>query len=315
MPRSTPEPTLVTPEVLRGWRLPEPVGGKNARGSILVIGGSAETLGRRAARRRGGHAGRRGQAAGGDGRLRGRRSRPPPCRRRWSAPCRRPRRGARAPTPPTTCGSWRRAPTPCSSGPGMADTEATQDFGEPPAAAPERPARAGRAGAGRRHGRRRLPAPPRRPRGAHPEPGGAGALAARRRGRDRRGPGRRHGRARAPVPGRRRAGRRDLVGRHPGGPALAGRQRRGRSRCVRVRRRPGRASPAGCSRAVRTRPRPPCGRRTCTAAAASGCPRPSAGWASWPGSSRPRSPGRTPRSFPDPDRPHQPGAMAPPVLR
>jgi hydroxyethylthiazole kinase-like uncharacterized protein yjeF len=31
--------------VLRNWQLPEPTGGKNARGSILVIGGSAETLG------------------------------------------------------------------------------------------------------------------------------------------------------------------------------------------------------------------------------------------------------------------------------
>ena len=45
MPRSTPDPTLVTPELLRGWQLPEPTGGKNARGSILVIGGSTETLG------------------------------------------------------------------------------------------------------------------------------------------------------------------------------------------------------------------------------------------------------------------------------
>jgi len=45
MPRSTPDPTLVSPEVLRGWQLPEPTGGKNARGSILVIGGSTETLG------------------------------------------------------------------------------------------------------------------------------------------------------------------------------------------------------------------------------------------------------------------------------
>lgn len=45
MPSSRPEPVLVTPEVLRGWRLPEPAGGKNARGSILVIGGSSETLG------------------------------------------------------------------------------------------------------------------------------------------------------------------------------------------------------------------------------------------------------------------------------
>jgi hydroxyethylthiazole kinase-like uncharacterized protein yjeF len=45
MPRPAPDPTLVTPQVLREWRLPEPSGGKNARGSILVIGGSAETLG------------------------------------------------------------------------------------------------------------------------------------------------------------------------------------------------------------------------------------------------------------------------------
>ena len=50
MPQHTPEmhapePTLVTPEVLRGWQLPEPSGGKNARGSVLVIGGSTETLG------------------------------------------------------------------------------------------------------------------------------------------------------------------------------------------------------------------------------------------------------------------------------
>jgi hydroxyethylthiazole kinase-like uncharacterized protein yjeF len=41
----TPESTLVTPQVLRGWRLPEPTGGKEARGSILVVGGSTETLG------------------------------------------------------------------------------------------------------------------------------------------------------------------------------------------------------------------------------------------------------------------------------
>jgi hydroxyethylthiazole kinase-like uncharacterized protein yjeF len=44
MPRSS-EPTLVTPAVLRDWPLPEPGGDKNARGSILVIGGSTETLG------------------------------------------------------------------------------------------------------------------------------------------------------------------------------------------------------------------------------------------------------------------------------
>jgi len=45
MSPSRPDPVLVTPEVLRNWRLPEPSGGKNARGSILVIGGSTETLG------------------------------------------------------------------------------------------------------------------------------------------------------------------------------------------------------------------------------------------------------------------------------
>jgi ADP-dependent NAD(P)H-hydrate dehydratase len=39
------DPTIVTPEVLRGWQLPEPAGDKNKRGSILVIGGSSETLG------------------------------------------------------------------------------------------------------------------------------------------------------------------------------------------------------------------------------------------------------------------------------
>lgn len=39
------EPRTVTPELLRGWPLPDPAGGKNARGSVLVIGGSSETLG------------------------------------------------------------------------------------------------------------------------------------------------------------------------------------------------------------------------------------------------------------------------------
>jgi ADP-dependent NAD(P)H-hydrate dehydratase len=45
MSRPRPEATLITPQVLRGWRLPEPTGGKESRGSILVIGGSTETLG------------------------------------------------------------------------------------------------------------------------------------------------------------------------------------------------------------------------------------------------------------------------------
>lgn len=45
MPRPSSDATIVTPEVLRGWQLPEPTGDKNTRGSILVIGGSSETLG------------------------------------------------------------------------------------------------------------------------------------------------------------------------------------------------------------------------------------------------------------------------------
>jgi ADP-dependent NAD(P)H-hydrate dehydratase len=45
MSRPRPEATLITPQVLRDWRLPEPTGGKESRGSILVIGGSTETLG------------------------------------------------------------------------------------------------------------------------------------------------------------------------------------------------------------------------------------------------------------------------------
>ena len=40
-----PDSTVVTPHLLRDWPLPDPSGGKEARGSILVIGGSAETLG------------------------------------------------------------------------------------------------------------------------------------------------------------------------------------------------------------------------------------------------------------------------------
>ncbi|WP_299953131.1 NAD(P)H-hydrate dehydratase [uncultured Modestobacter sp.] len=45
MSRPRPDSTLVTPQVLRDWRLPEPTGGKEARGSILVVGGSTETVG------------------------------------------------------------------------------------------------------------------------------------------------------------------------------------------------------------------------------------------------------------------------------
>jgi hydroxyethylthiazole kinase-like uncharacterized protein yjeF len=45
MSRPQPDAVLVTPQVLRAWRLPEPTGGKEARGAILVVGGSTETLG------------------------------------------------------------------------------------------------------------------------------------------------------------------------------------------------------------------------------------------------------------------------------
>jgi ADP-dependent NAD(P)H-hydrate dehydratase len=45
MRSGSPDPVVVTPEVLRNWPLPEPGGDKNSRGSILVIGGSTETLG------------------------------------------------------------------------------------------------------------------------------------------------------------------------------------------------------------------------------------------------------------------------------
>ena len=39
------EPTVVTPAALRDWKLPEPGAGKEARGHLLVIGGTASTPG------------------------------------------------------------------------------------------------------------------------------------------------------------------------------------------------------------------------------------------------------------------------------
>jgi hydroxyethylthiazole kinase-like uncharacterized protein yjeF len=42
---STPEPTVVTPAVLRDWPLPAPGSGKEARGQLLVVGGGASTPG------------------------------------------------------------------------------------------------------------------------------------------------------------------------------------------------------------------------------------------------------------------------------
>ena len=113
MPRSTLSPTLVTPEVLRAWQLPEPAhGGKNARGSILVIGGSAETLGAvllaaEAAMRAG--AGKL-QVATAES-MAGFAAQPLP--EALVRACRRPT-AARSPRPPpTSCAISPRPPTPC----------------------------------------------------------------------------------------------------------------------------------------------------------------------------------------------------------
>ena len=43
--RERPEPRVVTPAALRDWKLPEPGAGKEARGHLLVIGGTASTPG------------------------------------------------------------------------------------------------------------------------------------------------------------------------------------------------------------------------------------------------------------------------------
>jgi hydroxyethylthiazole kinase-like uncharacterized protein yjeF len=40
-----PDHDLVTPQLLRAWRLPSPTGGKESRGRILIVGGSAEVPG------------------------------------------------------------------------------------------------------------------------------------------------------------------------------------------------------------------------------------------------------------------------------
>ncbi|MGY1745640.1 NAD(P)H-hydrate dehydratase [Blastococcus sp. SYSU D00695] len=40
-----PGPQLVTPQLLRRWPLPSPTGGKESRGRILIVGGSAEVPG------------------------------------------------------------------------------------------------------------------------------------------------------------------------------------------------------------------------------------------------------------------------------
>jgi ADP-dependent NAD(P)H-hydrate dehydratase len=40
-----PDPDLVTPELLRGWRLPGPGDSKKSRGKVVVVGGAARTPG------------------------------------------------------------------------------------------------------------------------------------------------------------------------------------------------------------------------------------------------------------------------------
>lgn len=42
---SRSEQLVITPRLLRGWRLPEPGGGKESRGTVLVVGGSRFTPG------------------------------------------------------------------------------------------------------------------------------------------------------------------------------------------------------------------------------------------------------------------------------
>ncbi|WP_416905988.1 hypothetical protein [Micromonospora echinospora] len=40
------EPKVITPALLRNWALPVPTGGKESRGTVLVVGGSRVTPGR-----------------------------------------------------------------------------------------------------------------------------------------------------------------------------------------------------------------------------------------------------------------------------
>src|SRR3954469_4693554 len=43
--QTVPEHHLITPQLLRSWPLPAPTGGKESRGRILIVGGSAEVPG------------------------------------------------------------------------------------------------------------------------------------------------------------------------------------------------------------------------------------------------------------------------------
>ena len=222
------------------------VGGKNARGSILVIGGSAETLGAVLLAAEARHAGRRGQAAGRDGRLAG----------AAVAAQALPEALVRA-LPETADGAIRadaadevrdlaESADAVLIGPGMADKEETQALRRAAAAAPDRPAGPRRARPVLRHRRHRLRAPPEGPGGPHAQPDRDRLRAARGRGRDRR-PTRPGPPSTSPDAPRRSSGLGGATSldRRPRRPALAGRERQRRARRLRVRRRAGRASPAG----------------------------------------------------------------------
>ena len=192
MPRpSTPDPTLVTAEVLRGWRLPEPDGDKNTRGSILVIGGSAETLGAvllaaEAAMRAGAGKLQVATAASVAPPRRGGR-----CPRRWSAALPETDGGAIRADAADAVRDLAEAADAVLIGPGMADKEADPGVRRAPAPHLRGPLALDALGLACVTADDDLPAPPRRPGRAHAEPDGARPRAARRRGRGRRGPGRR----------------------------------------------------------------------------------------------------------------------------
>ena len=130
-----PRPAALTPrssprEVLRGWQLPEP--DRRQERPRLDPGDRRQRRDPRrgAAGRRGRAARRRGQAAGGDGRRRSRPSPPPPCPRRWCAALPETDGGAIRADAADAVRDLAEAADAVLIGPGMADKEETQDFGE-----------------------------------------------------------------------------------------------------------------------------------------------------------------------------------------
>ena len=223
--------------------------------------------GRGAAGRRGGACGPAPASCRWPRPRRSRRSPPPRCPRRWSAALPETDGGAIRAEAADAVRDLAESADAVLLGPGMTDKDETQGFGERLLPHLTRPGRAGRAGAGLRDGRRRLPAAPRRAGRAHAQPDRARHRAARRRGRDRRRPGR--AAQRLADRARRRSsglGGVDVVDRRPGRPVVAGRERRRRAWASPARATCARASPAACSRAEPTRRRRPSGRRSCTGA-------------------------------------------------